>query len=881
MSRVALGREQLRILLSRRTFVGAGVVAAAGVLGLGACSSGNDDGGNSGGGGGAGTRSITGTIALPAGSTLTASALTVDVGGTATGVSSSPGFSATVADSGPSLALLQDRSGNVVLMAMIDPANSASWTISSDSTAQAALFLAIGAWSLPGDIMSQALGLIAADPATAALGTTIAAAVAADPDALSSNASIGDALLAATREISSSSVRQPVAAERDDQPTLLLINPADAQSGIRVDQQNSTTSLVISNSKRRASRVYVYAVTTLTAGQTQEIKPAKRIAGVIDLPATQSLNAAHSLRDLVALIHNPGSAAQTQWQPVTLDPIALSLESGSDRTAFQVIVVNAAFKSLAQDTFEPPAYRDDHFTTQVAQWRTDETTLLFRSLLGDVVFPLVCFLGGLGAMNAGQSALDGVVDGIAAERSAAFTRIINQLSYGSLGSVDEALAGMVQLALTSDVSTLFRRADVQSVLGQAVAKATSLTTPSALTARLTGAGRTFLAVLRPLFAAGAVLQGIDVAAVLSDLVTSDVADTWTALLIKQNLNLKPQSPRITPGERVSFTVSNPQNTTGDISYVWTQTSPFAQFSAVGEANVGATITTKQLAVDLVTTGSDTTPITVTVIGYDTSSGQQVEIGRSQTTVSFLLVAQITPSSPALDVGDQKIFVVTVDGTLPSGVTYKWTLTGGSGTIGSGSVVTTQAPQITYTGVNHGNDTLHVDVLDQNGGLVAKADVAILVAPPASIDFTVAGAWPSYVPMRLGTFHFTSNLCERVPSPTVPGCDIIAFNYNIAPDGSAGVMMAMLIPTGSDPFSGQRFLYDIHNASQEVRAGAFAILVAWDQDHVNGADNITGDTGQIVFDTVGKLSDGTTVVQFSFSTVAEEGGTVTGKGVARF
>ena len=81
------------------------------------------------------------------------------------------------------------------------------------------------------------------------------------------------------------------------------------------------------------------------------------------------------------------------------------------------------------------------------------------------------------------------------------------------------------------------------------------------------------------------LDGLDFGAVLWDTFNSDIADAWTVTLIRQKLDLKPQDPRISSGERVNFTVALPANVTGNFIYEWSQTSIFATLSAVGVERV--------------------------------------------------------------------------------------------------------------------------------------------------------------------------------------------------------------------------------------------------------------------------------------------------------
>ena len=80
----------------------------------------------------------------------------------------------------------------------------------------------------------------------------------------------------------------------------------------------------------------------------------------------------------------------------------------------------------------------------------------------------------------------------------------------------------------------------------------------------------------------------------------------------------------------------PTGTTGNVEYDWTQSSAFSTLSA-SDGTVGNSIktTSSSTSVDLVTTGSDTGTITVTVIGYKVSSGGvKTQFGEAQAKVTM-------------------------------------------------------------------------------------------------------------------------------------------------------------------------------------------------------------------------------------------------------
>ncbi|MBI1331483.1 MAG: hypothetical protein GC165_01245 [Armatimonadetes bacterium] len=875
MGKTEESRQQLRDLLSRRDFMYAagGALAAMSLFGLMGC-----------GGGGTGgiadsLVSVSGVVTLPNGSSLDLSTMTVDVMGLSSSITSPNQFSAQIPSNSPSLALLVDSGGEGVLMAMLDPAGT-SHAISAHTTAVTLLYYATSAYLFPGTAMAKILSLLDGDPAIAALEAAVASAIVSDPHALANNASgLGQAITDALTTIlggPSGNVTHGLAAVASpatpNVPTLMYVSPTDEQNGVMVNQDATTTSLLISNSKRRPCKVYVYETTTLTVNQTADINPAKKVAGPFDLDSTENLSLFTSLKDFTTFFHGT-----SPWSPVNLPAIPLALETGTDRTTYHVVVLASSFKTLGGDAFEPAFFHDSHYVNELAKWRQDNANLFYVSLFGDILLPIFCFFGGFGCIVAARSVVAAAVLAPAAVASATFARVISQLEYGSIPGVSAALATIVRDAISSDTSTQFWKEEIRQVIGAAEAKALESASLAATGTRLSKASKMFLSVFEPIFAAGLLLDGFDLGAVILDVYNSDLGTAWNALLIRQSLNLRPQNPVIHAGERVSFAITAPANSNGNFEYDWTQTSGFATLSAVGEVNVGNKITTKQLTVDLITTGSDTQPIEVLVIGYDTSSGQRVEVGRSGTTVKFLIPAQILPTSPLLQKGEHQTFTVEVSGGAPNGVKYRWTLTGNAGTIGS-SPVTTSAPMIAYTATADGSDILHVDVLDLNGNVIANADNSITVGATPKLDLTIAGTWdPNQTPPN-GTYHLLGPDPNGGRQPVNSTTDALSFVYGVTSTGNDAATMLIAVGKGQTPTVNQTFTRVPPGTLMSV--GQFVMSLDTNlnnPDDPNSSLYPVGTGGTLTVQGVSVLNNGNMLIQYSTTVTNSSGGTVVATG----
>ena len=894
-------RRLLRAILNRREFVAA---AGIGALGLAGCGSAATTTGTTPpppppsppGTIPSGFTSVTGTVSLPAGSALKPSDLKVDVLAQTASIDATAAFTIGITSDGPALALLVDATGNGVLMSLFD-SGLTPHVISSHTTAVALVFYGTGGYLLPTAAQSQVLGLLNSDPAMAAVDAAIAHAVAADPYAVANGAAtIAPAIQQALNTMVGPSLRSsslnppsrvPAASLHNSAvPTLMTLNSVSEQNGVVVSMDTVAVTLLVSNTKRRRCKAYVYEVTTQTGNaKPTELIPAVLVQGPIDLDATQNLGVGTGL---VAIAHGLNGAAP--WTPVNLPPIPVTLAPATaDQTTYQLIVLSASPKYPSGTLLEPAFFRDAHFANEVEKWRADTKALFAATVLGDIVMPTVCLFTGLGAIWLSREAMAVEMTNAATLGSEAFTNIINTLQYGSLGKLEDGLAQVVQNAVKS--TTAGNLPDwwptkVKTVVSQARGAAQAIEAAPTFGSRLASGAKMFSRIFEPIFAAGLILDGIDFGRMIFDFFESDLGANWEVLLRKQKLGLLPQNPRVTAGDPipVHFTVSNPVNLpAGSYEYDWTQSSLFSTLSAVGEVNVGNAITTSKLAVDLRTTGSDKDPVTVLVIGYDKSSGQRVEIGRAGTTVNFLYPAQILPSSgAAMDRGEQRLYSVVVDGVLPNGIQYKWTLTGNAGSIGGSGVVTTAVPQINYTANQQGVDGLHVDIVDQSGTLWAKADAAITVAKDSGIRFVIAGPWDFAKTPPAGTYVYNDFLGGRGTYGTDAGnLDALFLDYNFG-SGVIGVLVGMFVAPGGAFTQGQTF--SKVPASTFPVPGQFNILLAVNQADPSAVNSLQLNPigpGTCRIDTLGFFANGKFYAEYSFNISNGGGGTIIGSGVARW
>ncbi len=117
------------------------------------------------------------------------------------------------------------------------------------------------------------------------------------------------------------------------------------------------------------------------------------------------------------------------------------------------------------------------------------------------------------------------------------------------------------------------------------------------------------------------------------------------------LTLSPQNPQAAPGQTITFTVTAPTGVTGTVEYDWAQTSTFATLST--STTNGNKLTTSGLTVQLITTPSDSAPITVTVIAYQVTASGRVPVGSASTKVTL-----------STTLAENTMFINSTDTALP-------------------------------------------------------------------------------------------------------------------------------------------------------------------------------------------------------------------------
>lgn len=661
---------------------------------------------------------IAGTLGLPAGFGIPVDQLIV-VAGVAVNPTVAPNtFAAKISANSPSLASMQDGSGNGVMFAFLDPTNPSN-VINPLSTAVALMYFMLGAYTLPPAATAQLLSLLAAEPTVIDLGQVIATRLAADPLAIvHGDAQISAALQTAYNEIVPSGQGRPVSAAvgvpMANSLAELLVQPTGIVSGTEVVQVSAPLSVQVTNHYRCRRKVFVYKTGTQPSGGAATMFPkVESFAGPISLPTTQSLSIFSAIEDLFT--------GQAPFNPVSTAPIKFELDQGATKTFYEIVVL-----SSSENVEDPSFYGEARYIDQVPLFRSTRIALNILSATVDLLFSVVLEVLGVKQIIGNADVVEQAALNVAQIQDLVWQEAYALAQQGHYG---DALAK--QLTRLKDSSL------VRQDLFKALAPLLKAGERAALEAGERGAASVaYLAAITALetilAATTALLTAGDIGAVLHDLIAADTGELWAATAFVPSFGLSPATASISAGQRVMFTITPPIGfIDGDIEYHWTQTSNLGTLSS-SDGLVGPSIITvgSHATVDLVTTGGDLGVITVKVIAYvKNPDGSKTRLDQATSKVT------ITPYAPTGTVmfikykpGDHGHFVLLAFATfaLQQGKTQY---------------------QIAYEGGANPQGILRQNVIDQGAPVVdqmADEDISTLVPYTGTRYFNFGGGMIGYL-----------------------------------------------------------------------------------------------------------------------------------------
>ena len=564
------------------------------------------------------THPIAGRVIFPAGVPLTLSSLKVETALGAVPIYSdgSCQIPTSPTATGPTLAWVRSESA-VLYLGFVTEGDA---TIDAVSTAVALLYLSLGGFQAEEASKSILLSGLRKHAATTTLSQVITARVTALPTALvEGDAALGaalktahDTLVAELNTVGRVVATPQASRSRATTTASLLLEPATAQSNVRVDQTTAPQTFIATNQARRYCQVMTYEINRENKNG-QRANPAKaRLVSSVWLPSTPALG----FKDTATGFFTH----KTAFTPVSTDPITLSMNDGDAKTFFEVVVLGSS--SLIGD---PPIYSEPRYASEVGTWREIRADLNLSSWVADVLLGLLLELWGLRDFVAQKGAIREAVQKFRRDYAVIETRLFIAADAGDLSG---ALAEVLRLLATNP-------AFVEYMVSLSITLSPNLKSylfADTVKNSTTLVAKSLMAVLN---VAGLILGAGDLGAVLIDLAGSQQVDRWSATLVTSEVTLSPGTATIAPGDSLALSARLPNATGANLVYKWSLTgSNLANLSDAKEGKAGVSFETSGATVNLATTPSTQGVLTVTVEAFEIpTSGERVSRGTASATVT--------------------------------------------------------------------------------------------------------------------------------------------------------------------------------------------------------------------------------------------------------
>ncbi len=695
-------RRELRLRLTGFAMLLAGAVAQTMLPGCG------DGDQPSGGGDGVlltGTRA--GMVDLPAGSTVAASALSVETAlgnatPDATGAFTVPAFT-----EGSLFVPVMSPGGRTMLAAFVSDQQT---RIDARTTAEVFAWFALNGFMIE-DLAARerVFELLAAAPELEPLAAAIAAAVAADPEWMGEEQpAVAAALDTAVAALLAGGAGRGV-----------VVNPAEPKSGLTVNLVG-VNSIQLTNEYRRRSHIFIDRVSYLPQGGGDPV-PAPAAVTDFQLPPVTGLKSlAGTLIDIVL-----GNGA---FVPLNSDVIGLPFEPAvAQKVTYEVRAVGAG---------RLPGEIDSMTGAQQAS----AVTTAVEQVIFDMFLPLVINVLGPNHEKTQQILQQMRLSGVQGSLVVGFTQAAPDLGR-------KVLAGDFSGALLDIYNTFITDSSIRELV------LATLATSGLVAAHLTGqfteqAGKVFVATasgLNILRVIDAALQSFDTLAMATQLGLSNQGDIWTVDVTPSKVRLSPEQSRIRPGQAVDLTATAVAvGDDVDLIYKWFCSAEQGDLTDVEPGHLNEFESSHRNAVYTAragAAGNDTVRVEIYQLLVDAGAPQRVLIGSA--TASF----EVTENALSVSLQANPATVLAamqgaVNATLtnpPPGVAllYRWTCSGQFGKLlrvlpeGGVEEVTeleNRTASVSYrAGLDSGTDTVAIEVLRfADRELLASAETSITV-----------------------------------------------------------------------------------------------------------------------------------------------------------
>ncbi len=523
-----------------------------------------------------------GAVKLPAGSTLKASELKVITPVDETAVGADGKFTAKLGSTATTQIEVVNSDGKLVMFGLTGPAGT---EVSSQTTAEALLYFALGAFMLPPEQYEKIVELIHKSPALTNLAAVVEAQLATNPTALSD----GDPILLNAIQVAQQAIlnqsgitalkASPEARAKPQavgDTTLTLIEPgADVSlSGVQLLQNIAGSGVIAQNSFRRWGALYAYQTGTLNENGDKDIYATpKLISGPVDVPETQQLNLFNAVTDAVRGI--------APWSPTQSAIVNLPQVAGSRQTYYDVVVLGPTLDLVNS----PPLYLNPIYQSFVPGWKDKVAELAWGSFFTDFVGPTAGFLmfGRVASVKLEQSRTFISSFRAAADPVLARAGIFLARDGFSAKFLLEILSAMGQGEVTLGETNRW-------IFDHAIQENKDLVADfEKSSARLKRLSRAAVVVA----AVDLAMTALDIGAVIQDLQASKSAEKWTATVTTSRVKITPGDAtvnRTSTGVLLKASVNGAPD--GKFVYRWKTTHQHGNIFAINNDQEGPTYDTK-------------------------------------------------------------------------------------------------------------------------------------------------------------------------------------------------------------------------------------------------------------------------------------------------
>ena len=665
---------------------------------------------------------LSGSVSLPAGSSLSLGSLKVETGVTVVPVAATGNFTTVAITGGVHFASVIAANGNTVLMGWIDGSQP---NFSARTTAEVMVYFDMGAFMTPDHrARSATRSSISARNDLTPLVNAIQQALTAGPSSVTlATTAVQQARLA---------LAQAAIAQQPPPPSRAVLINGGVRSGINVDQVG-LNNIIITNTYRRRVAAFVDRVSYVPEAGGDPV-PSPLPGNKITLSAVTSATSIIGTATDIAV----GNMA---WVPVVTEPPVPT----------PVFPVNAR-STRYRVTVLGPGVRNGNVTMnadQVAAWRRASAETAIHEFLLPLLDQVLMVDGELhraGKAPIPESILHSIIDVMP-------NAVIENFAKGN---VKEGVIEMIKALLGSGA---FQQAVFTSfgdlMHGQVGAVPKAFDDATERWVRL-------LAIVEGIFTA------VDLVAVATHAANSFDAEVWDITVTPSKVALFP--PDVATGQfDTPILKAIVLDATGGgpapvFAYEWSTTGNFGTLCRSVPAQCGAQFVSSSDVVsykpDVTKTGTDQVTVKVSFM----QNGVKHEVGEATGSVTVRAgKVSLDPTPVTLFTGETQTLTATFNPNLNNGgtVSYRWSTTGKYGILESGlNGFETNSNNVRYNarGSEEGIETVEVEVISTKDGVrtsLGKAPAAIEVKlPPFTLDAT-----PPVAPVN-ATVQFVSHPGSR-------------------------------------------------------------------------------------------------------------------------